>query len=109
MSDSDGKSPLAHIVFFSLKDDSKESKDRLVSSCQEYLSGHDGVLYFAAGTRVEELDREVNDINFHVSLHVVFENSEAHDQYQQHPRHLQFINQCKDNWKSVRVFDSYVN
>ena len=108
MSDADGRPHLAHIVYFTLKDDSKEAIERLITSCQKYLRGHDGVLSFAVGTLVPDLEREVNDRDFHVSLVVVFEDRTAHDLYQEHPRHLQFIDESKDNWKSVRVFDSYV-
>ena len=50
----------------------------------------------------------MNDTDFHVALHVVFASREAHDVYQTHPRHLQFIAENKDSWKQVRVFDSNV-
>jgi len=63
---------------------------------------------FAAGVLAEDLSREVNDRNFDVSLHVVFENKAAHDKYQTHPRHLKFIEENKENWDKVRVFDSYL-
>ena len=108
MSDTNSRPHLAHMVFFTLRDNSEDAIERLIASCREFLSGHDGVIFFPAGARAQELDREVNDRDFHVSLHVVFENSVVHDQYQEHPRHLQFIDKSKDNWKSVRVFDSYV-
>jgi len=99
---------LAHSVYFSLDDDSEEAKARLVAACKKYLSSHPGTAFFAAGTLVEDLDRPVNDHDFDVALHVVFENRAAHDQYQQAPDHLKFIEENKDNWKQVRVFDSYV-
>ncbi len=98
---------LAHMVFFTLKDNSPEAKAKLVQACVKYLSGHEGTLYFSAGTRVEELTREVNDLEFDVALHLVFKNKAAHDKYQTHPRHLKFIEENKHNWKRVRVFDSY--
>jgi hypothetical protein len=56
----------------------------------------------------EDLAREVNDRDFDVALHVVFENKVAHDQYQTHERHVKFIEDNKDTWAKVRVFDSYV-
>jgi len=43
-----------------------------------------------------------------VVLHVVFRNKEAHDAYQEHERHVAFIDENKANWKRVRVFDSYL-
>ena len=99
---------LAHIVFFKLKDDSAEAARDLVSACNKYLSGHDGTVYFSAGTRGEEFQREVNDRQFDVALHVVFKTKADHDRYQDDSRHLQFISENKDNWASVRVFDSYL-
>jgi len=101
-------SQLAHIVFFDLNDDSAEVRQGLVESAQKYLTGHDGTIYFSVGTLVPDLSRPVNDHDFSVALHVVFENRAAHDVYQQHERHLAFIAENKESWKRVRVFDSYV-
>ena len=50
--------------------------------------------------------REVNDREFDVALHVVFQNRKAHDDYQVAPRHNQFLAEQKFNWAKVRVFDS---
>ena len=33
----------------------------------------------------------------------------AHDTYQDHPRHLRFIEENKELWSKVRVFDSYLD
>ena len=99
---------LAHTVFFKLKDASPEAKQRLVTACEKYLSGHDGGVFFAAGVLAEDFNRDVNDRNFDVALHLVFADKAAHDQYQSHPRHDQFIAENKDNWDTVRVFDSYL-
>ena len=99
---------VAHMVYFKLKDSSPEAKEKLVAACEKYLSGHDGAVYFAAGVLAEEFKREVNDQGFDVSLHVVFVNKAAHDKYQEHPRHLKFIEENKANWDKVRVFDSYL-
>jgi hypothetical protein len=97
---------LAHIVFFTLKDTSEEAIARLVDSGKEFLSGHPGTVFFAMGTLNPELDRPVNDREFQVALHVIFDSKESHDAYQVHPRHHQFIEANNDNWDNVRVFDS---
>jgi hypothetical protein len=99
---------LAHAVYFTLEDNSDTARNQLVAACHKYLSGHEGTVFFAAGTIVPDLDRPVNDREFDVALHVVFAGRAAHDTYQQHPRHLQFIEQNKANWKQVRVFDATV-
>jgi hypothetical protein len=99
---------LAHDVYFTLKDASPEAQAALVQACRKYLAGHDGVVFFATGTRAGELERDVNDRGYDVSLHVYFKDKAAHDLYQDHPRHKQFIAENNANWKTVRVFDSWV-
>ncbi|MCR9296303.1 MAG: Dabb family protein, partial [bacterium] len=97
---------IAHMVYFELEDSSPEKIDQLLQQCQHFLDEHPGLEYFAAGRLNEELSREVNDKQFHVSLHTVFTDRAAHDAYQVHPRHTEFIENNKANWKKVRVFDS---
>lgn len=97
---------LAHHVFFTLQDSSEAKVQELIDACHKYLDDHPGVVYFAAGSRTPDLARPVNDSEFHVSLHVVFEDRKSHDEYQVAARHVQFIEEQKGNWAQVRVFDS---
>jgi len=97
---------VVHNVYFSLKDNSPEARKKLVEACKKYLSDHPGTVFFAAGVLSEELNRPVNDRDFDVALHLVFKNKAAHDKYQDDPRHIKFIEEMRDNWKKVRVFDS---
>lgn len=99
---------LAHDVYFSLMDNSPAAKAKLTAACQKYLSGHPGTIWFAAGPLAAELQRDVNDRDFDVALHLVFKNKTAHDQYSTAERHMRFIEETKSNWKKVRVFDSYL-
>ncbi len=99
---------LAHAVFFTLLDPSPEKVAAAVASCQELLSGHEGMLHFFAGVRGEEFARPVNDRGFHVALFTVFADRAAHDRYQAHPRHLRFIELNHPSWKEVRVCDAWV-
>lgn len=99
---------LAHMVFFTLAEDNAANRDELVAACQNYLSDHDGTIYFSAGAIADDLAREVNDREFNVALHLVFANKAAHDTYQTHPQHLEFIEKNKHLWSGVRVFDSYI-
>ena len=98
---------LAHHVFFTLKDRSDEAAEQLVAACQKYLDNHDGLVDFSVGTRDRELNRTVNG-DFDVSLHVIFKDRPAHDAYQTAERHLQFIEEQKDNWATVQVMDSHL-
>jgi Stress responsive A/B Barrel Domain len=99
---------LAHDVYFTLRDAGPEARKKLVDACRRHLAGHEGAVFFATGVRAEEMAREVNDRAFDVSLHVHFRDAAAHDAYQEHPRHKQFIAETSANWKTVRVFDSWV-
>lgn len=96
---------IAHNVYFTLKDSSEEAQKKLVEACKKYLSDHPGTLFFCAGT-VAEFDRPVNDRDWHVGLHVFFKDAEAHDKYQVAEKHLKFIEENKENWAKVRVFDT---
>ena len=100
---------LGHMVYFTLKDKSPAAVEKMVEACKKYLTGHAGTVFFAAGTLVPDLARPVNQLDFDVALQVVFDSREAHDAYQVHPRHLQFIEENKPGWERVRVFDAYVS
>jgi len=91
-----------------LKDGSDTAKNDLTDACCKYLKSHPGVVFFAAGPFAEGLDCPVNVRDFHVGLYVVFKNMELHDRYQTSPMHLQFIEQYKDTFQKVRVFDTLV-
>ena len=99
---------IAHNVYFTLRDDSAAARADFASSCAEYLGDVPGIVYFATGTRAEQYQREVNDLEFHVGLHVMLQDRAAHDAYQVHERHLAFIEANQAKWATVRVFDSEV-
>jgi hypothetical protein len=103
----EGGPMVVHDVYFALKDNSAEGKKKLVDACKKHLTKHDGEVFFAAGTIADDFTRDINDRDFDVSLHIVFKNKEGHDKYQDAARHKQFIDENRDNWKKVRVFDSY--
>ena len=97
---------LAHIVFFKLKDRSEARIADLIAASKKYLNPHAGVVFFAVGARNRDLARPVNDAEFDVALHVIFADRAAHDVYQEHPLHKQFIAEQQGHWEKVRVFDS---
>ena len=99
----------SHAVFFRLAEPSDANRDQLIDACRKFLAGHDGEVSFTVGSRAAEMDREVNVKEFDVSMHVVFDSRASHDQYQQHPRHLQFVKDHSALWSNVRVFDSYLD
>ena len=99
---------MAHIVFFKLKESSPHAKEKLVVACNKYLSGHEGTVYYSAGVIAQDMQRDVNVRDFDVSLHLVFASKAAHEKYQHAPRHMTFVEENKEAWEGVRVFDSYL-
>jgi hypothetical protein len=99
---------LAHMVFFELKDHSKEVREKVIASCEKYLSGHEGAEYFSVGTRATDVDEPVSVKDFDVALHVVFANKEAKAKYLGSDRHRQFVEENGPAFGKVRVFDSYL-
>jgi hypothetical protein len=99
---------LAHNVFFLLNERTPARVEELVAACKKYLNVQPGIVFFAAGPLCAELNRPVNDLDWDVGLHIVFESKAAHDAYQDDPTHLKFIDENKPRWAKVRVFDSYV-
>lgn len=97
---------LVHNVYFTLKNGAAENRKKLLQAIGKYLTGHPGTVFFASGLVEDSLQRPVNDRNFDVGLHIIFASKADHDVYQVHPRHLQFIEENKADWKQVRVFDS---
>ena len=107
----DGANPqLAHMVFFALKDHSKESRERFIASCEKYLAEHEGTAYFSVGTIAEDKDVQepVSVKDFDVALHVVFENKAAKAKYLASERHKQFVDENRESFAGVRVFDSFL-
>lgn len=100
---------LAHMVFFGLKDRSKESRDKFIASCEKYLSGHEGVDHFSLGVIAEDVvEPNVSVRDFDVALHLIFENKAAEAKYLKAERHVKFVEENRAQFGQVRVFDSYI-
>lgn len=99
---------IGHMVYFKLKDPTPENRQKLVAACKQYLADHDGTVFFAAGAIGDAFKSPVNDREWDVALHLVFADKAAHDKYAAHPEHLKFIEENKEGWAKVRVFDSEI-
>ena len=99
------KKPMAigHMVYFTLKERTSENAEKLVANCDKYLSKMSGVRFYAAGVRAEDFE---GDKDFDVALHLIFNSAAAYKKYTPHPMHQKFIEESKDLWSKVRVFDS---
>ena len=98
----------AHNVFFTLKDNSPEKVDQLIADSKKYLALLPGIISFECGVREGKAARDVNDLDFDVSLHVLFESLEAHDAYQVADSHNEYVARNQENWAVARVFDTTV-
>lgn len=97
---------IVHNVYFSLKDKSPVVRDAVIDDCRRRLSGHAGMLFFAAGPLAEDIDKPQNDRDWDIGLHMVFADKDAHDRYQSDPVHRQFIADNRDKFAKVRIFDT---
>ena len=94
-----------HQVCFWLKPGTPPAaSEQLISDCRKYLGGVPGVKQLVAGPPAMT-PREVVDNSYQVGLLVAFDDSAAHDVYQTHPLHNEFIARNKEHWERVRVLD----
>ena len=56
-----------------------------------------------------QTNRPVIDNSYTYSLIVTFPSKEEHDEYQQEEVHQVFIEEAKELWKKVLVYDSEMN
>jgi hypothetical protein len=99
---------IGHMVYFQLKDSSPDSRQKLVDACKKYLKEHDGVVFFGAGPIASDLKGDLYDRDWDVALHLVFKNKASLDKYAESKTHKQFVEENKEGWKKVRVFDSEI-
>ncbi|UBM58465.1 Dabb family protein [Marinilongibacter aquaticus] len=94
-----------HTVFFWLKE--KDNKAH-----QEGL--HNGLKKLAQIDLIDQAyvgvpsttNREVIDTTYSFSITFIFKNKADQDEYQTHPQHLEFIDNCAQYWERVRVYDA---
>lgn len=96
---------LIHHVYFWLKPDAPaEAGESLLADCRHLLAEVPGVAELRAGTPAMT-KRDVVDNSYAVGLSVAFATVAAHDAYQDHPKHLEFIDRNKAHWAKVLVYD----
>lgn len=100
------ESRYVHAVFFYCKADITEAQMRAqINDAYDLLGDIPSVRRIDSGLRDVDADRPVNVTDYDIGLTVYFEDRAGHDIYQDHPRHLEYVNRHKANWDSVRVFD----
>src|SRR3954452_21847499 len=98
---------LVHTVYFWVKENAPAGeRERLLASSRELLGKIPSVKNFWAGHPAGTPKREVIDASYDVAITVVMDDRKAHDVYQEHPLHKDFIARHKENWKRVLVYDA---
>ena len=94
-----------HVVLFWLNETAPQGEaDRIVASCRELLGKIPGVRFIESG-RPAMTPRPVVDNSYDAGLCVILDDGAAHDVYQDHPLHKEFIARHKAHWKRVQVYD----
>jgi hypothetical protein len=94
-----------HSVYFWLREDLTEAEHqgfiKGVQSLTTLPSVHAAYIGVPAQT-----DRPVIDRSYSYALAVIFDDRAAHDAYQAHPDHAQFLQDCAAFWKRLVIYDS---
>ncbi|MGA2244273.1 MAG: Dabb family protein [Verrucomicrobiota bacterium] len=95
----------SHVVIFWTDPAKPEAADAVVAAGEKFLRGIPGITHFHIG-KMAGSHRPVVDQSYQVALNAVFTSKRAQDDYQVHPQHLEFIEQCvKPYVKKVVVYD----
>ena len=94
-----------HTVLFWMNQGTPDAASKqLVDDCQQLLSKIPTVRQLWSG-RPAMTPRDVVDNSYDVGVCVVLDDDAAHEVYQKHELHLQFIARNKQHWKRVQVYD----
>lgn len=100
------KEPFVHAVYFWLKEpENQEARKKFEASIKSFIQQSAYVRSSHIGTPAPTR-RPVIDSSYSYSLVVTFDSKEDQDKYQDEPVHLKFIEECKDLWEKVVVYDS---
>jgi hypothetical protein len=95
----------SHVVIFWTDPAQPQAVDKLIAGCNQYLRDIPGVLQMHVGRMVGS-HRPVVDQTYQVALNLMFPSQQAQDDYQVHPRHVEFVEKVfKRTCKKVLIYD----
>lgn len=95
----------SHIVIFWTDPEKPNGAEELIQGANRYLRDIPGVVHFHVGRMVPS-KRDVVDQSYQVALNLIFETKKAQDDYQAHPRHVEFVEKVfKRVCRKVVVYD----
>lgn len=99
------KNIFVHHVYFWLKNPSNQDDLKKLLAGLRKLSAVKTIQQFHIG-QPAGTSRDVIDSSYSVSWLLIFASKEDQDSYQVDPVHLKFVEECKDLWSKVTVYDS---
>ena len=97
---------LIHTVIFWLKDELNSEQVEKFRSGLESLQRIEATEAVYIGTPAQTPERPVIDTSYDFCLTVLLKDMAAHDAYQEHPRHEDFVTQFSGYWKQVTIYDA---
>jgi hypothetical protein len=97
-----GTAPITHVVLVQLKDPTRIGE--LVADCDRALPGIPGVAAYSCGVPLD-MGRSNVTKDYDVGIYVGFADASAYRGYLDDPRHLALVEEWRDGWKAVRIFD----
>lgn len=96
----------AHVVYFWFKNpDNIADKTKFEASLEKFLNNSKYAKTNFVGTPPKAV-RDVVDDSFTYNLIVTFDSADSQEKYQNEAAHLVFIEECKDLWDKVIVYDA---
>ncbi len=95
-----------HTVYIWLKKDLSDTDRSKFLTEVKKLKAIQSVARFRMGTHEDTDGRGVVDHSYSYALNIEFDSVKDHDAYQIDPIHLEFVEQCKDLWDKVIVYDN---
>ncbi|MDQ8194470.1 Dabb family protein [Coraliomargarita sp. SDUM461004] len=97
---------LVHTVFFWLRKDLDGAQITDFRIGLETLKSIETAEAVYIGTPARVPERPVCDNSYDFCLTVIVKDVPAHDAYQAHEKHQEFIATHKEKWKKVKVYDA---
>ncbi|MBI3883938.1 MAG: Dabb family protein [Sphingobacteriales bacterium] len=97
---------LIHHVLFWLKPETTEEQKAAFREGLESLTGVETAQAVYVGTAEPTINRPVVDTTYTFSLVVIFDDLAGHDIYQVHPVHKTFLENFKQYFEKVVIYDA---
>ena len=99
--------PFVHHVFFWLKDPkNKQDHDKLLAGLKDLGKIKEIKMAHIGLPSINDFDKSVTDASYSFSVLLIFNNKADEEKYLVNPLHKKFIDDHKNLWSKVVVYDS---